>query len=371
MYASSLRGLIKGILINQALRAPEFLRDPIPQSGSEVNKFVQAVGRRVCDKYARSPDIDQLVFAPAYGWLCDPYLNGQGKGPTTPGHAEPPILGQCPGTLYSVSVSVQSYNSLGVQTTNQTIVYNNFLGPLKITSVPNYTSFGVTYSGITDIKSANHPTNNYITINALETGYSSGGWVTRSFSIARSDGQPDCITPRSYTPPKYPVTPPPLPPTVIPPGTDTPNWDVNINTDGSIQFCIAGDCGNIPAPRPDGPPSAPSESPGTPDGSPVSTNPSSGVASGATSSGRVLTGIKLTFTSTPVSATTLSGEFFRAPAWVGFGPSSTEIDFVSDGTWLRSGQFIMPCSENCTNWYVKANSGFVISVQPYSRLKAD
>ena len=146
---------------------------------------------------------------------------------------------------------------------------------------------------------------------------------------------------------------------------------MNLNPDGTIQFCIGGNCGNIPAPRPDGPPKNPSEDPGTKNGNPTPSDPNTGEAKGCVGDAQILTGIQITFTQTPPVSTTLSGQFFKAPIWAGFGPSEDLIDFVQDGAWIRDKQLIIPDSEFCKCFYVKFKKDFKGTVQAFSRPKED
>jgi len=189
------------------------------------------------------------------------------------------------------------------------------------------------------------------------------------------DGQPDNCgnPPNEYNPPSWPPNLPSLPPpTIAPPGGDGDD-DIFIDPDGNIVICEDGDC---TTPRPPGSGNGPDSGggPGSPDGDPQETNPNDpnnpNEVSGCVEDGNVLTGVQIEVTQAPPNYQGLGDIYYRS-CWVWMGPSSGLLDMVSDGKAIEDGQFVIPDSRDCTCFKVRANPGFRVSVQAYSRPKEE
>lgn len=359
------------------MKTPEFLRDELPANASTTAKFVQAAGRRACRNYVRAGFGSGTVYGPTYDWACEPYLDTVNEGKLTDGRQDPISSkdgGQCSGKKYSSYIKFRP--SIGYGTPQFT--WGSPIESFVPCNTPGFTNlYGPCYLLVTNNTNG---TEYFEWRSTLNSSYGANGGVASSTEIAQlleawvqicpGEGVDNCGTPDGYTPPTYPPNLSPVPPpTVAPPGTNNKDWDITINPDGTLNFCIANICTNLGGP--DGPPKNPSEDPGTPNGNPTPSDPNTGEAKGCVGDDQILTGIQITFTQTPPVSTTLSGQFFKAPIWAGFGPSEELIDFVQDGAWIRDKQLIIPDSEFCKCFYVKFKKDFKGTVQAFSRPKED
>lgn len=358
--ANSALGAGYGLLTDRA----EWIKTDLPNTATSAAKWIHEANRRGCRQAARTPRGAMNSYNRAvFDSTCNAYLDSIGEKPLA-GSSSPELPGQCVGVPYKVTIYTQSYNSDGTSNPSTASTYTGFLGPLSITRAANYVVYGERHENITDIKSANHPTGNYITVEGLVTFPISGGWVIRTYAIARTDGGADCITPGNYNPgANKPGLQPIPPPENNAPNTNDKNWDVKINPDGSISICVNGVCSDGRS----GGGGAPDEK-GKPDGPPIPTDPE-GNAEGKCEDG-YLVGIKITILPPiPKNYRSFGPDIYRAVAWIWMGPSSDQLDLVPDGANLRDGQFVIPDTEHATAWKVKANVGWKLSIQQFCRKK--
>lgn len=369
--------LLRAELIQRAFKTPEFLKDELPDNASSVSRFIQSAGRRACRNYVRAGFGPGTVYGPTYDWACEPYLKTLNEGKQTDGKFDPTSSkdgGQCSGKKYSSYIKFRVSIDFGKPTFHW--------GPIIESYVPCNTPGYLDYYGPCYLNVANNPNgaSSFEWKSTLNNSYGANGGSGSDIEIAQlldawvqicpGEGTDNCGTPDPYTPPTYPPNLPVIPPpTVSPPGTNNKDWDITVNPDGTLKFCIANVCTDLGGPS--GPPNNPSEDPGEEDGEPTNSDPETGEAKGCVGDDKILTGIQITFTQTPPVSTTLSGQFFKAPIWAGFGPKEELIDFVQDGAWVRNEQLIIPDSEFCKCYYVKFKKGFRGKVQAFSRPKED
>lgn len=351
-----------------------FLKDELPTEASGAQKFTQEFGRRACRKYARARGtLAGVSYSPIWSTVCDPYLDSINEGPTTGGSYGPLYPGGQCAVAYRWNTISKRYNpNTGQLVQEITGTAGDYLGPLTWSVLPDIVSFGdtisrrqVTYNGgnlVYFVKEVNQ-------YGQLESTY-------EIENIRRADGQPDNCgnqPDNNYTPPSFPPNLPSLPtPTNPAPGFGN-NWEVNILPDGKVQFCLASDCSDGVPPNGGGGPDS-GGGPGEPDGDPQETDPNDpnnpNEVSGCVEDDRLLTGLKIEVTQAPPNYQGLGTIYYRS-CWVWMGPGLDLLDMVIDGRTLESGQFVIPDNDDCTCFKVRANPGFKVSVQAYSRPKEE
>ena len=357
--------------------ASDFLRDDLPSASPGVAKWAQETGRRACRKYARQRgSIPFLTSDPSWDGICSGYWEAINEGPTSGGGYEPPFSGgQCEGTIYQVIVTLTQGTDVpgGCDPPFDISVNGEFgvPGPIRGLSLGSAVIPGANLPG----KSAalNYGQNQQISLGTTFGGCNTPFAVIKS--ITRLSGNPDTCgdPPPEYRPPTFPPNLPPLsPPTNPAPGLGN-NWDVNILPDGNLEICIGGECSTGTPPGGGGGPDS-GGGPGEPDGDPQETDPSDpndpNEVSGCVEDGNILTGVKIEVTEAPPNYQGL-GDIYYKSCWVWMGPGSDLLDMVIDGRTLESGQFVIPDSNDCTCYKVRANPGFKVSVQAYSRPKEE
>jgi len=374
--ADALRSLYSGYV--QTLQGvSDWLRDDLPTASPGISKWAQETGRRACRKYARQRgNLPFLTSDPTWDGMCSGYLNAINEGPTSPGSYAPlQPGGQCV-TGYLLDSVQRSYNGdTGALMSEFFTTYGPLQGPLTWeniedvdTSIINQKRVKLTYTSanIVFIKS-------FRIKPPLRQDY--GG--TTISNIRRADGLADNCgdQPSEYTPPTFSPTLPniPLPPPTNPAPGFGNNWEVNLLPDGQINICIGGECsGGTPPDGGGGPDSG--GGPGEPDGDPQETNPNDpnnpNEVSGCVEDGNILTGVQIEVTQAPPNYQGL-GDIYYKSCWVWMGPNSELLDMVPDGKHIEDGQFVIPDSSDCTCFKVRANSGFRVSVQAYSRPKEE
>lgn len=360
--------------------AQYFIKDELPVNASPMNKWGQEVLRRTCRRFARSnvPGIG-VVNSPIWGAVCDPYLDSISEGPTSGGSYAPPFTGgQCQAIRYSVTASgtyTQSNQCTNPENPSQQqpwqfsrscTAIGGIYGP--ITGLSEYSQGnGLVGLRINWIDPDGSPANTSLFNNSCSL---KGGYSINSLTVTRCDGQPDNCgnPPNQYNPPQYPTNLPTIgTPTNPAPGLGD-DWDVTINPDGTFNVCYSNQ-GCTPNINPDGSTPDPSEDPGEEDGDPNENNPNDPTddITGCASEGQILTGIKIEITQIPVGENPGSGGFYRNVCWVWMGPSQDQLDLVTDGKFLESGQFVIPDSNNCRCYRVRPSPLWGLSVQAYSR----
>ena len=359
----------------QALQDPQaFLKDDLPQNADPIAKWIQSRNRRACRLHARKEAAGEYsslgaLRRPRYERVCGPYLDSIGEGQTSEGSYGPPFTGgQCYNAFYSVTVSGPNRCDISGVYQN-TIVARGPISGLQITvntgylggcagapgdarSVSVIGKDGQSYSiGLANIHKLDAPNYKILSVSPFN-------------NAPNNCGNP----PNEYNPPQYPPNLPPIGPpdtSTPPPGGDGGD-DVTVDDDGNIRICENGDCSN---PFPPGGGGDPSEDPGEEDGDPNENNPSDPTddITGCASEGQILTGIKIEITQVPVNENPGSGGFYRNVCWVWMGPSQDQLDLVTDGRFLESGQFVIPDSNNCRCYRVRPSPLWGLSVQAYSR----
>lgn len=365
----------------RALRDPSgFLKDELPPEADDLTKWIQDRNRRACRLHARNEaaglysDLGALR-RPRYGH-CTPYLDSINEGPTSGGSYEPPFTGgQCEGTIYQVIVTLTLGTDVpgGCDPPFDISVNGAFgvPGPIRGLSLGSVVIPGANLPG----KSAalNYGQNQQISLGTTFGGCNTPFAVIKS--VTRLSGNPDTCgdPPPEYRPPSYPPNLPPLPPTTVaPPGGDGGD-DIQVDPDGNWRICENGECTPwFPPGGGSGPDSG--GGPGEPDGPPQETDPndpdSPNEVSGCVEEGNVLTGIKIQFTQIPPHQSPLGDIYYRV-GWIWMGPDSQKLDLVADGRTMQDGQFVIPDSRDCACYKVRANAGWRLSVQAYSRPKEE
>lgn len=365
----------------RALRDPGgFLRDELPPEADGLTKWVQDRNRRACRQHARNEaaglysDLGALR-RPRYGH-CKPYLDSINEGPISGGSYSPPFTGGQCSVAYRVftrsfvtpgnAVGQNVCTDLGI---GQVTPNSGVLGPIKGIRIQS-TTVGGFPAELSFLQYGNNQ--------ELQLGSRFQGCLQPSHqitSIIRVDGQPDnCGDPPSeYKPPKYPTGLPPLPPpTIAPPGGDGSD-DIQVDPDGNWRICENGDCTPWFPPGGGGGPDS-GGGPGEPDGDPQETDPNDpdnpNEVSGCVGGGNLLTGLKINFTQIPPHQAPLGDIYYRV-CWVWMGPDSDKLDLVIDGRTMQDGQFVIPDSRDCTCYKVRANAGWRLEVQAYSRPKEE
>lgn len=357
--------------------ASDFLRDDLPSASPGIAKWAQETGRRACRKYARQRgSIPFLTSDPSWDGICSGYWGAINEAPTSGGSYAPPFTGgQCSGVQYNIRQRVQAWDSNGNFLSDETFVTSGGPGPASSTALPDIPGSpgGTNALGRFTITFANGNTRTYATTGISVT---TGKRVSqRDVSLIRADGQTDTCgdPPPKYRPPTFPPNLPSLPtPTNPAPGFGN-NWDVNLLPDGQVAICIGGECSTgIPPGGGGGPDSG--GGPGEPDGDPQETNPndpdSPNEVSGCVEDGNLLTGLKIGFTQIPPHQAPLGDIYYRV-GWIWMGPDSGKLDLVIDGKTMQDGQFVIPDSRDCTCYKVRANAGWRLSVQAFSRPKEE
>ena len=353
----------------------EFLRDDLPEGTDGLTLWIQDRNRRACRRHARNEAAGLYsnlgaLRRPRYGH-CAPYLDSINEGPTSSGSYGPPFSGGQCSANYRVFATrnLTPGNAVGQNICNTTpnieITPNGgLLGPIRgirtattiIAGIPAEEAF---------LKYGNNQ--------EFSLGGRFQGCLSPFFgitSLQRIDGNPDNCgdPPNEYNPPTWPPNLPSLPPpTVAPPGGDGGD-DIEVDPDGNWRFCENGDC------TPFFPPGGGGGGPGEPDGDPQETDPNDpdnpNEVSGCAEDGNVLTGVQIDIIQEPPNYQGLGNIYYRS-CWVWMGPSSGLLDMVSDGKAIESGQFVIPDSRDCVCYKVRANPGFRVSVQAYSRPKEE
>lgn len=367
--------------------AQYFIRDELPDNASPMNKWGQEVLRRTCRRFARAnvPGIG-VVNSPIWGAVCDPYLDSISEGPTSGGSYSPPFTGgQCSNVQYEIlwyfdSAVSEVWGGYGVGCIDETLVSSGgstlvargVWGPISYggTTIVNGDIRGIiTYSSPQGVSQTVEFTTPLQGGSALcPVGFKSVSGDRIEVQVFGS-GIDDCgDPPNQYNPPQYP----PDLPTIGTPTNPAPglgdDWDVTINPDGTFNVCYSNqEC--TPNINPDGSTPDPSEDPGEEDGDPNENNPNDPTddITGCASEGQILTGIKIEITQIPVGENPGSGGFYRNVCWVWMGPSQDQLDLVTDGKFLESGQFVIPDSNNCRCYRVRPSPLWGLSVQAYSR----
>ena len=379
--------------------SPQFVRDNLPPEASLGQKFLQETARRACRKYARVRSATAgIAYAPVYSNLCDPYLSSINEGPQNSGNNAPPFTGgQCSGVLYQMYYRPLIQAATGLRVAG-------FKYPFEYGASGTYgvaAQFGpFTYAGQTNYIESTYPDGSKASITNYGIKRGSNvffSWVVGSniqienhpdnpdpkvgfppsaidIEFVPVDSSQECGNPPTvYIPPQYPPGLPPLSPPSNPAPGGGNNWDVNILPDGQINICIGGECsGGTPPDGGGGPDSG--GGPGEPDGDPQETDPNDpdnpNEVSGCVEDGNVLTGVQIDIIQEPPNYQGLGTIYYRS-CWVWMGPSSGLLDMVSDGKAIESGQFVIPDSRDCVCYKVRANPGFRVSVQAYSRPKEE
>ena len=372
----------------------DYLKDDLPPSSPGLSKWAQEVGRRACRKYARQRgNIPFLTNDPTWDGMCSGYLGSINEGPTSGGSYGPPYTGGQCSILYKVFFTAKSIRkSDGVVTDTQTdfSIFNGpILGAISCEGgscgipglpTPAYISWIISGS-LSD--SGEIGGGQKVTIGNrryIAQGFSGSSQLFRSTLQITSvtpntSGQPDnCGSlPNQYQPPTFPSNLPALPnPSNPAPGLGN-NWEVNLLPDGEINICVGGECSaSAPPAGGNGPDSGGGS--GQEDGAATETNPNTpntpNQVSGCVGAGRVLTGLKIQIIQAPPNYQGL-GEIYYRSCWVWMGPNSNLLDMVTDGKAIENGQFVIPDSRDCTCYKVRANPGFRVRVQAYSRPKKE
>jgi len=325
--------------------------------------------------------------------MCSGYLGSINEGPTSSGSYGPPYSGGQCSILYKVfftSTAVRKSDGAVIDTQTDFSIFNGpILGAISCEGgscgipglpTPGHISWIISGS-LSD--SGEIGGGQKVTIGNkryIAQGFSGSSSLFRSTLQINSvtpnqAGQPDnCGSPpNQYRPPTFPPNLPALPnPTNPAPGFGN-NWEVNLLPDGQIDICIGGECsGGTPPDGGGGPDSG--GGPGEPDGDPQETDPNDpdnpNEVSGCAEDGNVLTGVQIDIIQEPPNYQGLGNIYYRS-CWVWMGPSSELLDMVSDGKAIESGQFVIPDSRDCVCYKVRANPGFRVSVQAYSRPKEE
>lgn len=376
----------------RALRDPAgFVRDDLPPEADDLTRWIQDRNRRACRRHARNEAAGAYstlgeLRRPRYAH-CLPYLDSINEGPETTGKYGPPFTGgQCP-IAYNIAysgVAISNPNAQGqgggevLNFTGQSQGFNKYpVGPITGISIGGsnpaecgtasgkqikvQTATGVVGFGC--FPQANQP-----------SGFDPKSVQFTAITPANSNQSDNCgDPPNRYEPPGWPKDLPVLPPPEVPPPGGDGDDDIDVDDDGNWRICENGDCTN---PYPPGGGGGPDRGggPGEPDGEPQTTNPNDpnnpNEVSGCVEEGNILTGVKIDVTTFPPNYQGLGDIFYRS-CWVWLGPSSDLLDMVVDGRTLESGQFVIPDSRDCTCFKVRANPGFRVSVQPYSRPKEE
>lgn len=374
--ADVLRNLYSGYV--QTLQGvSDWLRDDLPTASPGLAKWAQETGRRACSKYARQRgSVPFLTSDPTWDGMCGGYWDATNQGPTSSGSYAPPFTGgQCSGTIYQVIVT---YNlGTGVpggcsapfdQSVNGSL---GVAGPIGGITTQSVTIPGASLPGKQSF--LNHGNNQQISLGQTFGGCDLPHVVIKS--VTRLSGNPDNCgdPPPEYRPPTFPPNLPPLsPPTNPAPGFGN-NWEVNLLPDGQVNICIGGECSTGTPPDGGGGPDS-GGGPGDPDGDPKETDPGDpdnpNEVSGCVEDDNILTGVQIEITQAPPNYQGL-GEIYYRSCWIWMGPNSDLLDMVSDGKAIENGQFVIPDSNDCTCYKVRANPGFRVSVQAYSRPKEE
>lgn len=357
--------------------ASDFLRDDLPSASPGVAKWVQETGRRACRKYARQRgSVPFLTSDPSWDGICSGYWGAINEAPVSGGFGPSwsGAGGQCDGKLYGSSITYRTgfVNTSGGITWGSTQTANascgtpgvNLIGPV---------SFQRTTGGGGVVSYSFRGKSNTFGANVS----SSGPLQIQGTSLSLCSGQgteSGCSSPpQDYRPPLFPDNLPPLsPPTNPAPGLGN-EWDIDILPDGQVQICIGGECSTGTPPGGGGGPDS-GGGPGGEDGEPQETDPNDpndpNEVSGCVEEGNILTGLKIEVTEAPPNYQGLGGIYYRS-CWIWMGPSSDLLDMVSDGRAIENNQFVIPDSSDCTCYKVRANPGFKVEVQAYSRPKEE
>jgi hypothetical protein len=363
----------------EALADPQsFLKDDLPANANPVAKWIQSRNRRACRLHARNEaagaysDLGALR-RPRFERVCGPYLDSIGEGATAGGSYRPPFTGGQCSILYTGSTSAtfripdnftQDPNDFIYITRSTTQTSPPVLGPLSLRVQNGNPSTGV------GAQVAFVNSNGTTLASLFVANFNATVVSVNSASVSPVSGLDNCGNlPNEYYPPTYP----PNLPSIGPPDTSTPppggdgGDDVTVDPDGNIRICENGDCSDPFSPGGGG--GDPSEDPGEEDGDPNENDPNDpgDDITGCASEGQILTGIKIEITQIPVGENPGSGGFYRNVCWVWMGPSQDQLDLVTDGRFLESGQFVIPDSNNCRCYRVRPSPLWGLSVQAYSR----
>ena len=374
--ADTLRSLYSGY-VSTLQGVSDWLRDDLPAASPGLSKWAQETGRRACRKYARQRgSVPFLTNDPTWDGMCSGYLGAINEGAISGGSYGPPFTGgQCSGVNYFLRTNRTNWDTNGNFLSQVTLDFSAGPGPVSFVALP----------------AVDQGPGGSISTGNARFYFSNGSFVTSGFTkvvwrptnvttqiltrqIIRVGGQPDnCGDPPSqYQPPVFPSLPSLPAPTNPAPGLGN-NWDVGLLPDGRFNICIGGECSTgIPPAGGGGPDSG--SGPGEPDGDPQETDPNDpndpNEVSGCVEEDNILTGLQIEITQAPQNYQGLGNIYYRS-CWIWMGPNSDLLDMVSDGKAIENGQFVIPDSNDCTCYKVRANPGFRVSVQAYSRPKEE
>ena len=370
----------------RALENPgEFLRDDLPDGTDGLTLWIQDRNRRACRRHARNEAAGLYsnlgaLRRPRYGH-CKPYLDSINEGPTSSGSYGPPFTGgQCP-IAYNIAYSGVAISNPNAQGQGGGAVFN-FVGQSQgFNKYPVGPILGIKIG--TSIQ-ADCGQSNGLQIHVVTAGgivgfgcfdppHQPSVYVPKSVQFtsitpSNSQQQDSCGNPpNQYNPPTWPPNLPSLPPpTVAPPGGDGGD-DIEVDPDGNWRFCENGDCTPWFTPGGGGAPGYPG---GEEDGDPQETNPDDpddpNEISGCVEDGNVLVGLKIGVIEHPITYDGNDSIYYRV-GWIWMGPNENQLDLTVDGATIRDGQFVFPDSPDCSCYTVRANPGFRLSVQAFSR----
>ena len=352
----------------------EFLRDDLPNGTDGLTRWIQDRNRRACRRHARNEAAGLYsnlgaLRRPRYAH-CGPYLDSINEGPSGSGSYGPPFTGgQCSGTIYEV---IATFN-LGTdvpggcsapfdQAINGAM---GVVGPIEGLTLGSAPADGAQFPRKT--AKLNHGNNQQIDLGQTFGGCNLPFVVIKSVTPMH-EGPNNCGNPpNEYNPPSWPPNLPSLPPPEIaPPGGDGDD-DIEVDPDGNWRICENGDC--TPSFTPGGG-GAPGDPGGEEDGDPQETNPNDpnnpNEVSGCVEDGNVLVGLKIEFIQIDPNSSGSNGIHYRV-GWIFMGPGEDKLDLVHDGKTMEDGQFIIPDSSDCTCYKVRANMGWRLRVQAYSK----
>jgi len=373
------------ILYNNYLRGlqgvSDWLRDDLPPASPGIAKWAQETGRRACRKYARQRgNVPFLTNDPTWDGMCSGYWGAINEGPTSGGSYQSPFTGGQCAAHYLIfanrNLTIAGPNNTRICDTDNNIIITTPAGQIgPIRGIVTRNQPAIPGTGMEDVEQGVllHGNNQETILGNRFYGCNLPFYTITN--VQRVDGGPDnCGNPSSqYRPPTFPPNLPALPnPTNPAPGFGN-NWEVNLLPDGQINICIGGECsGGTPPDGGGGPDSG--GGPGEEDGDPQETDPNDpnnpNEVSGCAEDGNVLTGVQIDIIQEPPNYQGLGNIYYRS-CWVWMGPSSGLLDMVSDGKAIESGQFVIPDSPDCVCYKVRANPGFRVSVQAYSRPKEE
>lgn len=364
-------GSVLGLSIDLFTDRPGFIastdsRDPL---GTAVRALSQLNCRRwaAADKTNFSQRVNQ-----GNAQLCAPYLEGLGEKPDD-GSIGPPFLGgQCDGVDYLFDYSFTDQN--GVRQT----VERGTNRPLRGTYSGVINDLGFQEHGFRDFDSAAGTVDNRL-VGVVFEGQNPNPKIS---NVRRVDGQPDdCGNVGDETQPPATVTPTtPVPDniTINLPGIGDTTINLDLSPEGNPVICT-GDfeaCITVPIGGGNG---QPGEGGDGGDGGPPNPPPGDigepgegvaagegGDAEGEAPEGSVVVGVQINVVSAPSTPTRFTDVVLRGVCYVYMGVTPN-LDLHTDGSMLKSGQFVFAEKDNLTSWRVSANTGYNLLVIPFYR----